>query len=193
MTKISGRRSSRSRSHQQGASNTCAARGTWDCLSVDADVTRHVRRPRFVAVSVIPNPPGHSPGLLSSGEGLDVPQKVDKPQHKRIRTRNRDQEASQSLCQPSQSPMPRAKATGAQRSICSRTVPAKKFWHLCSGCYRFFLFRHVVVPLGVSTEPRGLGAGLDRSFRHMSHACSEPRARSSRSRAQTLVEDDTKM
>lgn len=116
-----------------------------------------------------------------------MPQKVDKPQHKRIRTRHRDQEASQSqsLCQPPQSPMPLAKATDAQRPICSRTVPAKKMSHLCFGCCRFFLFRHVVVPLVVSTEPRGLGAGLDCSFRHMSHACSEPRARCSRGRAQT--------
>jgi hypothetical protein len=97
-------------------------------------------------------------------------------------------EASQSLCQPPQSPMPLAKATDAQRSICSRTVPAKKMSHLCFGCYRFFLFRHVLVPLVVSTEPRGLGAGLDCSFRHMSHACSEPRARCSRQHWQSHLE-----
>jgi hypothetical protein len=42
-----------------------------------------------------------------------------------------------------------------------------------------FVFRHVVVRLDVSTESRGSGCSFDRSFRHMSHACSEPRARSS--------------
>jgi hypothetical protein len=134
---------------------------------------------------VIPNPPTHSPGLLSSGEGLDVPQKVDKPQHKRIRTRK-------SLCQPPQTVKVRCRSQKQQtRNARFAPVPYRPRRCricLCFGCYRFFLFPHVVVPLVVSTEPRGLGAGLDCSFRHMSHACSEPRARCSRQHWQSHLE-----
>jgi hypothetical protein len=94
-----------------------------------------------------------------------------------------DQEASESLSQ-SLSPFKvryRSQKNDAQRSFCSRTVPYRPRLAICALVVTvIFLFRHVVERLSVSTEPRGLGAGFDRSFRHMSHACSEPRARSSR-------------
>ena len=109
-----------------------------------------------------------------------MPQTVTR---KCIRARNRDQEASQCLpLSPLKVRYRSQKRLTRNARFASRTVTAKKIWHLCSGCYRFFFSSPdtLFVRLSVSTEPRGLGPGLDRSFRHMSHACSEPRATCSR-------------
>jgi hypothetical protein len=146
-----------------------------DCrfVSPGTDVTIYVRRTRFVAVSVTPNT--WNPLSGSSSVSLTPAVRV-LTCHRKWTSRNGNASEPgtgiRKAVSPLESPIPLAKAADAQRSICFRTVTAKKIRHLCFGCYRFFLsFSDTLfVRLAVSTEPRGLGAGLDRSFRHMSHA-----------------------
>jgi hypothetical protein len=146
-----------------------------------SDVTRYVRRTRFVAVLVIPNPHTVSLGLSSpshsSGEDPDVPQKVGNPQQMH-QNQDQDQETSQSPSQPPSSPIPLTKQR--TRNAPFVPVPYRPRSEYVLWLLPFFLFRHVFTRLDVSTESRGSGSSFDRSFRHMSHACSEPRARSSR-------------
>jgi hypothetical protein len=109
-----------------------------------------------------------------------VPQKVDKPQRKCIRTRNRDQEG----CQP-----PR-KSDTARKSSGRATLdllpyrngqedPASVLWLLP---FFPFLFRHVVCAVGCLDRAQGLGSRFGPLLQtHVACiTCSEPRARSSR-------------
>jgi hypothetical protein len=72
----------------------------------------------------------------------------------------------------------------------SRTVTAKKIWHLCSGCYRFFLFlsRHVVCAVECLDRAQGLGTRF-RPLLQTHVACMQRATSDMFAWAQTLAED----